>query len=1012
MKMLPIIMSFWKNLFQLKHRAGFQKGFLLNGKRQYQLCELLRRLLQKRRVLLLTLAIVLIFQPRVEAQAQKSASNRAPQGGRTTTQQQAQAQLQIRKSVFGNGDAIISNDRFVMTGTLGQPLIGVTQNSSNIKYLGFWYPPRQSSNAAPLVEGITATFQDQTIAPIGDDLARVLNALTTPVTIQATASHPNPNDRITSVRFELDGQSYEDSSATDGWNWPNLDLGLLSPTSNEHPNVLSAVAFDSHNSSSLPQFRNLNIIAQPCWITTHQDAFAFNDDRYKFDLRFPKPIYGLDYIIPKDIFLIGGKRIAVGLDFNMLWEHGIVTHEDLKEGLAGYFNVIVLGSELVRAERAGTLVVNDNFDIEQAKVRWRLDSGFRRVYYNGIKLDFASVAKVNVAVELLARLEVDINMIFDNCLALGPEATLVPVISGKGIASASVEVLFGVASASVGASPVLSLWLIMPLADAGNWGAGGQILLDWWARGKVFWVFKFSRSGRFGPYAFGKPRPALQAKLSPAAITQVEPNLPEILVRPAVAADSSGTLLLVWMKETAPVNGLMIPQIHAARWNAEQGFTEITPLTQGDTFDTDPAVAMDESGDAVVVWTRNKSSIADSSRPLEEILANSEITSMNYDAVSKSWSPATPITNDNFADGLPDVALSNHGEALCVWTHTKDNDLTTRSDWEIKYAARQNNSWSAPALLTNDNTADHSAKVAMNAEGLGVAVWTHDADADAATVDDIDIQYAIWNGSNWLSPVPLTNTIFEEHHPETAFDATGAPYAAWVEREIFPDSTKLERLMFSQGNLQQQSWSAPEIVFADSLLLEEPALQITTRAGEEIAMLSWRGYDGADGDMFLSLKNLSANSPWSQPVEVSQDTLVDWMTTAAFDSRNNAMILSIKTDLYNSATDNSKLGNFSDGINYFTAGIRSNLQLATSVNSIGGYLGDVTGDGKVTALDALVIETYRLGLLNQADYQKRIELGFGDVNFDNAANALDAGLILQHVVEETVPHPIGKWIWF
>jgi hypothetical protein len=347
-----------------------------------------------------------------------------------------------------------------------------------------------------------------------------------------------------------------------------------------------------------------------------------------------------------------------------------------------------------------------------------------------------------------------------------------------------------------------------------------------------------------------------------------------------------------------------------------------------------------------------------------------------------------------------------------VWAHTKDNDLTTRGDWEIKYAMRQNNLWSAPALLTNNNAADHSAKVAVNAEGQGVAVWTNDADADAATVNDIDIQYAIWNGSTWSAPLPMTNTIFEEHHPETAFDAAGAPYAAWVEREIFPDSSKLERLMFSRGNLQQQSWSAPEFVFADSLLLEEPSLQITSRAGEEIAMLSWRGYDGADGDMFLSLKNLTANSLWSQPIAVSQDTLVDWMTTATFDSRNNAMILSIKTDLYNPATDNSKLGNFSDGINYFAAGIRSNLQLASAVNTTGGYLGDVTGDGKVTALDALVIETHRLGLLTQADYLKRIELGFGDVNFDNAADALDVRFILQHAVEETVPHPIGKWIWF
>jgi hypothetical protein len=924
----------------------------------------------------------------------------------------AEAQLQVQQSVFGNGGAAISNNSYIMAGTLGQPFIGVIQNSSNIKLVGFWYlKAGQSTNAAPLVESITAAYQDQTIEPNGGDLAKVLAALMTPVTLHVNASDPNPDDAITKIRFDLDGQSFEDTDPADGWSWPNLDLGALSPTSNEHPNVLTVVAFDSHNSSSLPQFRNLNIIEQPCWVATHQDAFAFHEDKYKFELRFPQPFYGLDYTTPTDLFLIGGLRFALGLDFDMLWEHSIVTHQDSKESLVGFINVIAFNAELVRADRPGELIIDDKFDIERAKVRWTLDSGFRRVYYKGIKLDIAKIAKINFGVELLARFELDLNMAFDNCLMLGPEASLVPVLSGKGTATASVEVLFGIASASVGGSPGLSLWLITPLTEAGNWGAGGQVWLDWWAKGRLFWVFKFDKSGRFGPYPFGRPRPSPEM-LYETSITQLQPNVPEVLVRPAIAADTTGNLLLVWMKGAEPVNGLVIPQIYAVHWNAEQGFTGVTPLTQRDTFDSDPAVALDKNGNAMVVWTRNKLSINDTSRTLEEILANTEIASMYYDAGNKSWSLATLMTADKFGDGLTDVALSQNGEAIGVWTHTKDNDLTTRSDWEIRYAVRQNNSWSAPALLTNNTAADYNAKVAMNEQGSGIAVWTHDADADAATLNDIDIQYTVWNGNNWLPPANLTNTITEEYQPEVAFDATGTPYAAWVEREVFLDSSSAQRLMFSKGNLPQPAWSPPEVVFTDSLLLEEPSLQITTRAGEEIAMLSWRGYDDADGDMFLSLKNLTANTPWSQPKAVSQDTLTDWMSAAAFDSRNNAMILNVKTDLYNPATDNSKLGNFGDGINYFATGIRSNLQLAENLNTVGGYLGDVTDDGKVTALDALVVETYHLGSLRRDEFLKRIELGFGDVNFDNATNALDTRFILQHVVEETVPHPIGKWIWF
>jgi hypothetical protein len=911
--------------------------------------------------------------------------------------------------VLGSGGGAASNSGYIMIGTLGQPLIGVTQNSSNIHYLGFWYPPAsRSANVIPTVHSIIATFQDQTIAPVGADLAKVLAALTTPVAILATASDPDPSDTITKVRFDLDGQSFEDTDPADGWSWPNLDLGLLSPTSSEHPNLLTVVAFDSRNASSLAQFRNLNIIAQPCWINTHTSALVFQEDKYKFDLRFPKPIYGLDYTTPKDLFLIGGLRFALGLDFDALWEHSILSHQDLKESLVGYITMVAFNAELVRANRAGTLVINDKFDIEQAKVKWTLDTGFRSVYKNGIKIDIV-IAKVNIGYELFARFELDLNMAFDNCLMLGPNATLVPVVSGKGTATASAEALFGVASASVSASPGLSLWLITPLTDAGNWGAGGEVWLDWSAKGKIFWVFKFSKSGRFGPYAFGKPRPS---PFSKASFAQLQLNEPDISAEPAIASDSTGNLMLVWVKDTAPAKGLAMPQIHTATWNAEQGFVQFGPLTPGDKYEYDPAVEMDSQGNAMVIWTRNKLSINDTSRTFEEILANTEIVSRYYDAVGKTWSSVLPVTNDNFADGLADVAISNQGAALCVWTHTKDNDLATRNDWEIKYAVRQGSSWTTPGFITNDNAADHSVKVAMNKAGRAIAVWTRDADADGGTLNDIDIQYAVWNGNNWLPPRNLTNTIIEEHHPAAAFDAAGAPHAAWVERKILSDSSKVERLMFSKGDLQTMAWSIPETVFADSLLLETPSLKITTRAGQEIAMLSWRSYDGTDGDMFLSLKNLTTNTPWSQPKQVSQDTLVDWMPAAVFDSRNNAMILSVKTDLYNPATDNSKLGNFGDGIQYFAAGIRSNLQLKNGLNVVGGYLGDVTGEGKITALDALVLETYRLGLLKRTDYLQRIALGFGDVNFDGASDAQDVRFILQYAVEEAAPAAIGKWIWF
>jgi hypothetical protein len=52
------------------------------------------------------------------------------------------SQNQLKNSVFGNGAVNVSNSGNTMVGTLGQTVIGVTQNSSNVGYLGYWYSLR------------------------------------------------------------------------------------------------------------------------------------------------------------------------------------------------------------------------------------------------------------------------------------------------------------------------------------------------------------------------------------------------------------------------------------------------------------------------------------------------------------------------------------------------------------------------------------------------------------------------------------------------------------------------------------------------------------------------------------------------------------------------------------------------------------------------------------------------------------------------------------------------------
>ena len=59
-----------------------------------------------------------------------------------TLQQNAEAQeaqVVMPNSVLGNGGAELSDGQYRIVGTLGQPIIGVAENPSDINRVGFWY---------------------------------------------------------------------------------------------------------------------------------------------------------------------------------------------------------------------------------------------------------------------------------------------------------------------------------------------------------------------------------------------------------------------------------------------------------------------------------------------------------------------------------------------------------------------------------------------------------------------------------------------------------------------------------------------------------------------------------------------------------------------------------------------------------------------------------------------------------------------------------------------------------
>ncbi len=98
-------------------------------------------------------------------------------------QSRAEAQFAVPNSVLGNGGALLTGSDNRIVGTIGQPVIGITSNSNNIKALGFWH-----------ITGGVVTSVEQ-----------ISNTI--PTEFRLDQNFPNPFNPTTTIRFALPKRS-------------------------------------------------------------------------------------------------------------------------------------------------------------------------------------------------------------------------------------------------------------------------------------------------------------------------------------------------------------------------------------------------------------------------------------------------------------------------------------------------------------------------------------------------------------------------------------------------------------------------------------------------------------------------------------------------------------------------------------------------------------------------------------------------------------------------------------
>jgi len=255
----------------------------------------------------------------------------------------------------------------------------------------------------------------------------------------------------------------------------------------------------------------------------------------------------------------------------------------------------------------------------------------------------------------------------------------------------------------------------------------------------------------------------------------VEANDTAPSFRPCVVLDSSGNAIAVWEQW-----GGSAMTIWSNRYVVGEGWGETEVVDTGDiTGSFNPSVAVDASGNALVVWERWDGTFFS--------------ISANRYVVGVGWGDAETIETGNAGDALtPEVAMTGSGDAIAVWSQTDSDHLNI---WSNRYEV--GTGWGTAEKVGADSTG-FAGKPQIGSDGHGnaIVVWTQ---WDGAQNDILSNRYAAcvgWGAPEMIIPDGWSTAA----NPHVAVDGMGnaialfqvydgTRYNMWSNRYVARDTT-------------------------------------------------------------------------------------------------------------------------------------------------------------------------------------------------------------------------------
>lgn len=399
-----------------------------------------------------------------------------------------------------------------------------------------------------------------------------------------------------------------------------------------------------------------------------------------------------------------------------------------------------------------------------------------------------------------------------------------------------------------------------------------------------------------------------------------------------VAMDGNGNAIIVWQQSNGTNTQIFKAEYRNGAWTSPSGLSDnISPDGQDATY---PWVAMDDNGDALIVWTQSDG-------------ANVQIFKAEYR--NGAWSYPSGLSDNISIDGTHCysqvmASMSNNTDALIAWTQ---NDGA--ADAQVFIAEYRNDAWTYPTGLSDNLSPDGEdagyVDTAIDRNGNAIVTWSQ---SDGANTLVYKSEYR--NGA-WSNPASLSDPISPGGQnalaPDTAMSSGGDALITWWQND--GANTQIFIAHYNDG-----AWTYPSSL-SDNISPDGQDASAMDVGMDDYnnGIIIWTQSNGSNEMAFASVYHDGA---WSNPASLN-----DYLSPAGQDASNariavnggfNAVASWVQSDGANAQTFKSEYLSYLLTVNSSGAGTGAVTSSPGEISTSGGFSAYPCDPGDVMTLSA------------------------------------------------------------